>query len=164
MICPLQNTETTELLVEYCAKQLAPETASVLERHIEGCSACQAFTEAQSEVWSALDSWKPEPVSRNFDQRLYARIAAAERPSWRQWLTGKAGWRPALSLGAACAALAIAIFVNGPHTRTIGNQPPSAPVLQETPRADSIEPDQLERALDDLDMLNQLSPPAAKQL
>jgi hypothetical protein len=75
------------------------------------------------------------------------------------------GWRPALSVGAACAAVAVALLVNTPgDDRPLPHQPSTPSVVVDDTRADSMEPEQLERALEDLEMLKQLSPSAAQSL
>ena len=165
MNCPARSNESHELLIDYCADALPLGTRTELERHIEKCPDCSDFVRAQQQVWTALDGWKTEPISADFDCRLYASIAEAERPSWRQWLAGRIGWQPAVSLGAACAALAVALLVNAPSDRPRTQQPSVPPVsAMEDARADAVEPEQLERALEDLEMLKQLSPSATQSL
>lgn len=143
MNCPVRNTESTELLLDYCARTLPAGVEAELERHIDICPACQEFIVLQQRAWNALDEFEPAPISAGFDSRLYARIDAAEKPpsKWRQWF----GWKPALSMAAACASLAVLFVINTPQP-----QPPTATV--------DISADQVEQALDDLEMLKQLSP------
>src|SRR4051794_11236202 len=74
MNCPLETPETAELLLDYCARKLNPESTAIVERHIAICPACRDFAEGQRAVWSALDSWEAPPVSAGFDRRLYERI------------------------------------------------------------------------------------------
>jgi hypothetical protein len=144
MHCPIQNTENSEILLDYCARKLSPEATAEFERHMVGCADCRSFAEKQRTVLSALDAWEAPPVSEDFDRKLYARIEAVETRSWwRRWLEDGFGWKPALSFGAASAAVAVAFFVY-------------APQLQENRKLE-IEPEQVERALEDLEMLKQLS-------
>jgi hypothetical protein len=165
MNCPIRNTETTELLLDYCAGKLPLGTTAELERHIESCVDCQAFTQAQQQVWTALDDWDMGPISGDFDRRLYARIAEDQKPSWWQWIAGKLDWRPALSIGAACAAVAVLLFINAPGNAPAPVRPTAPPpAYLENTRVDSIEPEQLERALDDLEMLKQLSSAGTQSL
>src|SRR5438093_183674 len=82
MKCPIENPENAGLLLAYWARKLDPETAGVLERHMETCPACQALHDDQKAVWEALDAWEAPPVSEDFDRRLYGRIEAAAQSSW----------------------------------------------------------------------------------
>lgn len=148
MECPVQSREHADVLLAYCARRLDPETAAVLERHMEGCEACRAFGEAQRTVWSALDAWEAMAVSEDFNRRLYRRIDTEDSAGfWIRWVRPWLGsrWRPALSLAAASAAVVAAFLVQAPQ---------SAPRLAET---EIVDAEQVERALDDLDMLRQLN-------
>ncbi|MGD0014534.1 MAG: hypothetical protein ABSD56_08935 [Bryobacteraceae bacterium] len=143
-----------ELLLGYCARRLDLETASALEGHIAACPACQAWTQSQSRVWMALEAWEPAPVSADFDRRLYARFATErEGRGWwgtllRPWL-GLSGLRPALSLGLAGLLVVVAFWMQKPTTT-----PSPAPTQAQT---EALDPDRLEMALDDVEMLRQLS-------
>ncbi|HYP06147.1 MAG TPA: zf-HC2 domain-containing protein [Bryobacteraceae bacterium] len=162
MNCPLQTTESTEILIEFCAGTLPAGTAAELRRHIDVCPDCRAFTSAQQEVWRAMDDWEAKPVSASFDRRLYDRIAEEEKPrSWKQWLAGYAGWRPAMAAGVATAGVALMLFVGMPDETS---SPVAAPVGVENSRVDSIEPEQVERTLEDLEMLNQLAASSTQDL
>jgi hypothetical protein len=90
-------------------------------------------------VWSALDSWEPEFISGDFDRKVYARIAAEGQRSVR-----RANWalRPALPIAAACAVVLAGYLLREPAV-------PQNP----SPRVDM---EQVERALDDIDMLNKM--------
>lgn len=161
MNCPIQHPETTEILLDFCAGKLPADTAAQLQRHIDACADCREFSQRQSQVWSDLDAWEAGPVSASFDSRLYARIAEVEqRPSWKQRLAGRASWRPVMVAGLATAAVVIALVVPSPHRDSVA--PPLTPV--ENSRADSIEPEQVEKTLEDLDMLNQLSSSTTQDL
>jgi hypothetical protein len=150
MQCPVRNAEHAEILLDYCAGKLPPETLASFDLHKETCAECQDFCARQQAAWTALDVWEPEPVSENFDRALYARIEAFESRSWwKRW-----AWRPALSLGAACAAMAVALFIQTP----VHQPKAAAPAMHDTTRVETLEPEQLERTLEDLEMLKQLSP------
>jgi anti-sigma factor RsiW len=149
MQCPVRNAEHAEILLDYCAGKLAPESLASFESHLEKCGECKEFCSRQVSAWTALDAWEAEPVSEKFDSALYARIEAFENRSWWKRLA----WRPALSLGAAGAAMAVALLVQAPV-----HQPKVAvPSVHETTRVETVEPEQLERTLEDLEMLKQLS-------
>jgi anti-sigma factor RsiW len=152
MICPKElGKEGAEILVDYCAQTLDPARAVEFERHMEICGDCRRLVQAQSDVWETLDQWTPEPVSADFDARVYARIAQEQAaPAWRQWwwrisrpVSPFAAWKPAVSLAAACAVLAVAFVVHLPGTG--GGASQIAP--------EKVDIEQVEKTLDDLDIL-----------
>jgi len=143
MICPTKDKQSAGTLVEYCAGTLDPARASEFEQHAAECVECGRQVARQRALWQTLDQWTPAEVSPDFDARLYARIAREEAaPLWKKWLA--LGWKPALVTAAAGAAILIGLLVHSP-------QPPA--------RADMVDIDQVEHALEDLDMLTPL--PAA---
>lgn len=143
MGCPTGGVEGEELILAYGANTLPAEQQIELERHLETCASCRERAEAQRAVWSALDMWAPTVVSPNFDERLFRRIVSEERSAWWQRLFSvNWSWRPAVPVAAACVALIAAFLLKSPVLRT---EP--QPKLQ-------IE--QVEHALDDMDMLKQL--------
>lgn len=151
MHCPLQNGENAEVLLDYCARKLSPAATLELERHMQSCGDCRSFAGGQQHVWSALDSWEAQPVSPAFDRKLYSRIEEFESRNWlRRWMGDGFAWRPALSFGAACAALTVMFVVQAPVKQSV------APQYHETTKVE-VEPEQVERALEDLEMLKQLS-------
>src|SRR5216683_1336577 len=80
--CPLENGNGAELVLAYCARTLAQDECAAFERHMLSCAACRELAAAQHAVWSALDAWTPEPISSNFDEKLYQRIAEEEQSHW----------------------------------------------------------------------------------
>ena len=153
MHCPSQNPETANVLLDYSARKLTPQATTELERHLESCPECKTLSLQQHALWTALDSWKAAPVNEDFDRKLYSRIEEFESRSWvRRWFADGFAWRPALSFGTACAVLAIAFVWNTPpYNHSVTNLK-----VQEGARVE-VEPEQVERALEDLDMLKQLS-------
>ena len=148
MECPVQNREHADVLLKYCARRLDPETAAVLERHMEHCEACRAFGEGQRSVWASLDVWEAMPVSEDFDRRLYTRIGEEERRGFWSGLV-RPWWplqlRPALSVAAASVVLVVAWLVHSP-----GSEPRPA-------EAEAVDVEQVESVLDDLEMLQQVN-------
>ena len=71
MICPLDDGENAQQLLDYCTRKLDRPTAEILEKHMAICPACREFAAQQRAVWEALDGWEAEPVSADFDRRLY---------------------------------------------------------------------------------------------
>jgi anti-sigma factor RsiW len=145
-VCPQENGDA-ELIIAYAARTLAPEEKAAFERHLVTCGSCRELAAEQRAVWSALDELAPLPVSRNFDAQLYQRIAEERRIGWFQrLLRGDWSWQPAMPVAAACAVLVVAFLLKDPGP-FVTPQPTAQPKLQ-------IE--QVESALDDMDMLKQV--------
>jgi hypothetical protein len=152
MECPLEHRDRAGILLAYCSGRLAGEPLRSLERHFDECLECRKIRDVQSTVWQALEEWTPEPVSTDFNRRLYGRIGQeAAAPWWRRLLrpAGFAGWRPAFSLASVALVTLGALLVNSPGA------PPAVPPQT---RAETVDVEQVERSLDDLDMLRQLAP------
>jgi D-mannonate dehydratase len=143
MECPTKSGEGPELFIAYAAQALPGALAVALERHCNACMECRAAVEAQKRVWSALESWEPEYISTSFDRRLFTRIAAEEQRRATRWFL-----RPAIPVAAACA-----FILAGYLLRTPPAPPAPEPRLAIENRVDM---EQVERALDDIDMLKQM--------
>jgi hypothetical protein len=141
MRCPLELDQSAELIVGYGARTLDPETTAAFERHLESCPACCKLAAAQAAVWSALDDpeWLELPVSPDFDRRLFQRIEQAENRAG--WL-----WRRLVPV-AALAGLVVAATLQFSQPQTV--RVPQAPQA-------AVQIEQVEHALDDMDLLNQL--------
>jgi hypothetical protein len=148
MRCLIESRESAELLLAYASRKLDAETEATLERHCEACPACREFAEAQRAVWTALDAWEALPVSADFDRRLYRRIE--EQVSW--WDRLVRPFRPMLVqrglpiAAAACLAVTAGILVDRP-----AGLPGDVPSVQ----AEAVQADQVETALDDMEMLRE---------
>lgn len=157
MTCPLQ-TDNADVLLDYCARALDPERKAMLEAHMAHCDDCRDMASAQSQIWSAMDVYEAEPISADFDRKLYARIAEEDKvPAWerfwvpvRTYLQGQPAWKPVLSIAAASAALAFVFLIQ--------NETP-APVAQPPAIIDVHDVEKAERALEDMEMLRQLESP-----
>jgi hypothetical protein len=157
--CPLQ-TDNADVLLDYCSRSLDPERRAMLEAHMHFCADCREMAAGQMQVWEALEAFEAEPVSADFDRRLYARIEEMERvPAWERWmapvrayLAGRPAWQPALSLAAAGLALAL-VFVVRQDAGTPGDNTTAAIASHEI--------EQAERTLEDLEMLRQFEAFAA---
>ena len=154
MQCPFENGNGAELIVAYGARTLAPAEEAAFENHMSSCARCREMAAAQRVVWSALDEWTPEPISANFDERLYQRIAAEEQGSWWQRLLhANWSWRPAVPVAAACAVMIAVFLIERPaHTSLTKSQ--SQP---------EVRIEQVQRALDDIEMLKQLGVASAPE-
>ena len=151
MNCPIQNNNS-EILLDFCSRRLSFESTLLVEEHIENCQECKAMTASQKAVWDALDQWEAEPVSADFDRRLYQRIEKRGDGPWA-WLAGLASglqFRPALTVGAACATVLFAAMLSRGPLLNISQQADSKD------RVEVTDIEQAEQALEDMDMLNKL--------
>jgi hypothetical protein len=139
MRCPLEFGQSAELIVGYGARTLDPATEAAFERHMDSCAACRELTAAQKAVWAALDdaAWPALGISADFDRRLFRRIGQSDNRRW---------WWRALVPATLCLALGAMFLFRQPDPVRAPQAPPQ-PTLQ-------IE--QVEHALDDMDLLNQL--------
>ena len=147
MRCPMDEKRGSDILIEYCSGTLAPEKAVAVDQHSAECPACSEFIARQRAVWSALDSWTVEPVSADFDHRLFARIEGEQSQTWparlAEWI--EARWKPLIPLGVmACIAVLLLVQVPAPSPTPV----------------ELVDVNQVQQTLDDLDMLRQLGPPA----
>jgi anti-sigma factor RsiW len=154
MKCPIETHEIKEWLVEYGAGRLEGERASLFESHLEECAACRGMVRDQRVVWRALDAWDSPPVPEDFDRRLYQRIDCESRRSWWERVTRP---RAPVPLGrwlplAAAACLLVMAGALLDHRRAL-------PVLHpgEEASVESVEPDQVERTLEDMELLRQFN-------
>ena len=161
MICSLDNRE--ERLLDYVSGAIETHDAVLLEKHLEACAECREFVAGQKAVWNALDAFEPASVSPDFDRRLYAAmaqtswwdrlVASVTTPFRTALFTPRAALRHGLPIIAAAAALTAGFFVwDRPASRSA---PPQQSQL--TAEADSLQPDQVQRALDDMEMLRQFN-------
>jgi anti-sigma factor RsiW len=147
MNCPMEG-RNPEILVAYAAGELDRESASNLERHMAGCLACRSLAAEQAAVWQALDAWEAPPVSPDFDRRLYRRIETEVRFSWWERLIRP--FRPMpLRQAVPLAATACLLLMAGFLLRHPDMTPPA------TPHAETVRAEQVERTLDDLELLRQ---------
>lgn len=148
MNCPMEN-RNPQMLVAYAAGELERETAQALERHLPACPACRSFAADQAAVWKILDTWEAPQIAPDFDRRLYRRIREDVRFSW--WERILRPFRPmplrqALPLTvSACLLLTAGLILQ--HPAKMGPVPP---------RHETVRVDQVEGALDDLELLRQV--------
>lgn len=149
MECPTKTGQGPDLFLAYVAGNLPSAARLALERHFRVCPGCRGLVEAQQQVWSALDSWEPQHISTDFNRKLYARIAAEDaRPWYRRVRSLNWSLRPALPVAAACAVVFAGYLLREPLTA-----PDTSPRIAVEHRIDM---EQVERALDDIEMLKQM--------
>jgi hypothetical protein len=163
MKCLIDTQESAELLLAYCARKLDAENTELMERHIGICPACQEFANGQRALWEALDTWNAAPVSPDFDRRLYQRIE--KEVSWWDLLIRP--FRPVLadrpgglshktfrqSLPVAAAAFVVVM------AGALLERPAQVQMAKPTESAqiESVQPEQVEHALEAMQMLSDFS-------
>jgi len=116
---------------------------------MELCPACREFRDGQRALWEALDQWEARPVSADFDRRLYRRIEEQEQMGWWTRVFRSMQpilWRPALPIAATACLVLVAAFLSVDPGRI-------AVPAAESQQVREVE--QVERALEDLEMLRQ---------
>ena len=161
MICLSKNKRDTAILLEYCAGTLDVERAVAIEKHARECGECRALITAQMNVWNALGELAAPEVSPDFDARLYFRIAQEEaEPAWRSGLRSLRilSWKPVVAGAAAAAVLAVGLSLYAPLLDIHKLHAPKSSDASPQIRPESVDVEQVEVTLEDLDML---TPPAA---
>jgi anti-sigma factor RsiW len=151
MICLSKNEQGADVLVEYFSGTLDAARREELDRHAQFCSECRDLLA----VWNRLDEFPAPEVSSDFDAKLYARIAAEPQVSWwRRLIPTEFSWRSAIPAGAACAALALALMIKMPDPVLA----PVEPATKATVNDESVNMEQVEQLLEDLDLLAPAGP------
>src|ERR1039458_282461 len=145
MNCPMEARQGSELLLEYTAGRLEAGAGPALDADLESCARCREFAHSQKMVWQALEAWEAEPVSMDFDRRLFARIEQAPA-SWWVRLTGQV-MHHAVPVAAAAGIMILAgLALQRPAVMPV--EPPQGSAQEET-----LGPEQVQSALDDMEML-----------
>lgn len=158
MQCPTQHGDSAGILLDFCARRLPDEQALAMERHIEACPRCRKVVRAQQSVWDLMGEWEAAPVSEDFDRRLYARIDNQVGVRWTgriaEWV--RFAWKPAVPVLLTAATALTFILMHNPA--------PAPKPAPQSAAADTVDMNQVEQTLDDLNMLHQLTPaPASSQ-
>lgn len=151
MKCPMEPDGNAGWLLDYESGKLDTGTRARLAEHLRDCAACREFSGGQHAVWEALDAWEPAPVSMDFDRRLYQRIE--QQGSWWSRLLHSLNpvFRHAVPVGAAAGVVIMAgLMMDRPAAK------PVAPV-QESAQVEPLQPDQVEHAVDDMQILRDFS-------
>ena len=146
MTCLRENLKGADLLIGYLEGTLSPEERAELDQHASSCPECRGLLAMQAMLDDDVPNDVPE-VSADFDARLYARMQAEQKQWWQRFL-----WRPAVPLAAAAAILTVMLVVNSRAPKQPSDEPKQA-------RVDGFEIEQLEQALDDLDLLMPVKTP-----
>ena len=150
---PMKSQQEAALLLDYCAGRLKDTAAREVELHMAECAACSEFVRGQQALWNAMNEWPAPAVSADFDRHLNHRLRETDSSSWIERLTRAlrpAFARPALALAAMCLVMAAGLLLQNSRTGV-------APADDSHARVEKIEPEQVEKALDDMQMLRELS-------
>jgi len=153
MNCPMKSQEEAAVLLDYCAGKLREDSARDVERHIAECAACAEFVTGQQALWSAMNEWHAPAVSAEFDARLERRLRETDSVSWIERLTQSlrpSFARPAFALAAVCLIMVAGLLLQNPRTALV-------PADDAHARVEKIELEQVEKALDDMQMLRELT-------
>jgi hypothetical protein len=147
MKCPIETGENSELFA-YSEEKLDAARAGILKRHVEECAACREFVEGQRAVWSALDAWEPPAISADFDKRLY-RLLNEPAPSglWERWLRPLLAHKSVPLAAAACLVVVVGLVMRP------GVQSTERPRTSQGQPVQALQAEQVEHALDDIEML-----------
>lgn len=153
MTCPLLSEDTMYVLLDYSAGRLDQVRTASLTRHAASCEACAAFLGEQASLWQTLDEWEPQPVSMDFNRRLWARIDGLRTQPWSRRFSAAVrfgAWKPAIPLAAAVLVVAAGFVMD--HR----GGAPASPAAVAGSGVSVIEVDQVEKTLDDIQLLKQL--------
>jgi anti-sigma factor RsiW len=153
MKCPMENRESEELLLNYVSGALNGQEAASFDQHMLTCAACREFAHGQKAVWAALDLFEPASISADFDRRLYQRI---EKVSWWGRIVDAMRSPMLAHRGLPIAAAAALLLVAG----VMYERPAATPVKTQSPlsaEAQTLQPDQVQHALDDMEMLREFN-------
>jgi anti-sigma factor RsiW len=154
------NCPTEDMLPDYIAGRLNRAQASRFEAHAEHCARCGAMRMSQAAVWQSLDEWKPAAVSAGFNRELWRRIDAdARQSSWTRDLAAALEfnfWKRLAPLAVAVALIATGFMFDHAGKQPGTHQPDSPSSIVVT----ASEADQLDRALDDIQLLHEVDAPA----
>jgi anti-sigma factor RsiW len=148
----MENGENLEHLLDFASGKLNAEMRSQMQEHMQSCPSCREFANAQQAVWQALDAWEPAAISMDFDRRLYQRID--QDVSWWTRLTRSMNplFRHAVPIGATAGVLVMAgLLLLRPTTQ------PAPPTQKSAEVVESLQPEQVEAALDDMETLREFS-------
>ena len=158
MECLSKSEAGCATLVEYAAGRLLGRNAREVASHTNRCTACSAFALEQSKLFDLMDLWEPAPVSMAFNRKLYARIQESSGSSWvsvlERVLNGLVA-RPAFPIAALSILVIAGLYIDRPQVGAVSTRSVSAPI-KTSPAVSPNDAEQLDKALDDLQLLHQL--------
>ncbi|MDQ6676921.1 MAG: hypothetical protein M3Z09_06470 [Acidobacteriota bacterium] len=150
-----EDDRHADLLMACSPGKLDAEKNIELTRHLESCPQCAQTLEAQRTVWKALDDWEAPGISAGFNRALYAKIeasGAAHRWYDRLAVSLKLMFaQPALALAFAGLLVAAGFILDHPGAAVS----PVTAIHPSSLKVSAKEAEQVEKTLDDLEMLRQ---------
>src|SRR5690348_10795787 len=146
MKCPSNAWEEADLLA-FSENKLPPPQAVRLKEHLQSCAVCRTVVEQQKAVWEALDAWEAPAIAADFDRRLYNAMEQ-DGGRWNRWLEPLRLLLVRQGLPIAAAACLIVVAGVVAHRPADSGVAPSAAA-----RVENLQPEQVEHALDDVQML-----------
>jgi hypothetical protein len=159
MNCPLMSEDTFDVLLDYSAGKLDRIRSARLEQHKLVCAECSAFLAGQIDLWQTLDVWEPEQVAADFNRRLWQRIDGEAAAPWYRKLADALSmgmWKPAVPMAAAMVLVAAGFMLDHQGAR------PPAPAIEAASSVSALDADQVEKTLDDIQLLSQLDASTAE--
>jgi hypothetical protein len=150
MKAEMKNCPSEDVLLDYISGHLDPAQSRLFEKHSGQCASCAALGISQAAVWQCLDEWKPTPVSEGFNRELWRRIDADARH--KSWSLPFSFWKQLAPLAVAMALIVTGYVFDHQGKRSVTIHPDNAPSIVVT----ASEADQLDRALDDLQLLQEV--------
>jgi hypothetical protein len=154
MNCPYRSEQDFGTLLDYMSGRLDSARTQTLETHMLVCADCAAFKTEQAEVWAALDLWEAPPVSLSFNREVLHTIEVEASAPWYRKLADSfrmGVWKPAFPLAAAVVVIAAGFLFD--H-QSVGTGTAS-PGISNAAGVSITEVDQVERTLDDIQLLRQ---------
>ncbi len=145
MKCPSNAWEEADLLAFSENKLEAPQAVR-LHEHLQSCAVCRTVVEQQKAVWEALDAWEAPAIAADFDRRLYGAMEQ-DAGRWNRWL--ESSRLLLVRQGLPIAAAACLIVVAG----VVAHRPADSTMAPSAARIENLQPEQVEHALDDVQML-----------
>ena len=149
MNCPIES-RNPEILLAHAAGELDAAMAQSVDLHMAECAACRSMAAGQAALWKALDLWPAPAVSLDFDRRLYHRIDVEMHASWWQRVSRRFRLIPLRQFLPVTAAAGLLLMAGW-----ILREP--AKVTAVPRQADTVRAEQVERTLDDMELLHQFS-------
>jgi len=158
-MCPWASRSGEARLLAFVAGRVRGPDGIRLRAHLEDCHRCSEYVAKQKAIWGILDEWEPEFTRPDFTSDVVVRVNNLPPENWfvqsGRFIMARM-FRPACTVATISALLAISLYIRNPFVTS--TQAPFAPrVVAAAPQGISpVEAEQMDRALDDLQLLHQL--------
>ena len=143
-----------EIKEQIIAQSGRPVLTPEVEAHVTSCRGCSTVYLEQQALWQQMDAWEAPEVSAGFDRRLFARIGRRVSEPWAMldWLLRLFHpLQPRFATALACMLIIAAVVVEKGRYAPAPPTPTPAMAVQSAERDD---PQQIQLALDDIQMLS----------